>query len=122
MEQPCDLSPTFMLLKSLEKTTTCKNKPSPLKEVIAKVFRDYSHQVKLKPMHDKALIDFLSSLPEMLQKAVSTEKIRKGFLVSEMIDEGSFEMPDLYKMIGTCTRTVTKAGFDHIKKSFPVSL
>jgi hypothetical protein len=122
VEQPCDLSPIFMLLKALEKTMTCKNKPSPLKELIKKVFNDHSHQVKLKPTHSKALIDFLSCLPEMLQKAVSTEKISKGFLVSGMIDEGSLEMPDLYKMIGTSTRTVTKAEFDLIEKSFPVLL
>jgi hypothetical protein len=30
VEQPCDVSPIFMLLK----ITTCKNVPSPLKQVI----------------------------------------------------------------------------------------
>ena len=45
----------------LEKTMTCKSKPrSPLKEVITKAFKDHSHPVKLKPIHDKALIDFLT--------------------------------------------------------------
>jgi hypothetical protein len=42
-------------------------------------------------MHNKLLIDFLSCLPEMLQKAVSKDKIHKGFLVSGMIDEVSLE-------------------------------
>ena len=31
-------------------------------------------------------------------------------------------MPDLHKMIGTCTRQVTKVEFDLIVKSFPVLL
>jgi hypothetical protein len=122
VEQACDLTPIFMLLKYLEKIMTCKNEPSPLKEVITKALIDHIHQIKLKPMHNKALIDFLSCLPEMLQKAVSKGKIRKGFLASGMIDEGSLEMPDLYKMIGTCTRTPTQAEFDLIEKSFPVLL
>jgi hypothetical protein len=63
IEQPYDLSPIFMLLKFLEKITTCKKEPSPLKEVISKAFKDHSQQVNLKPMHGKALIDFLSCLP-----------------------------------------------------------
>jgi hypothetical protein len=57
-EQPSDFSLSFMLLKFIEKITTCKKESSPLTEVIAKAFKDHSYQVKLKPMYGKALIDF----------------------------------------------------------------
>jgi hypothetical protein len=38
------------------------------------------------------------------------------------VDEVSLEMPDLYKMIETCTREVTRDEFELIEKSFPVLL
>jgi len=111
-QQPCDLSPVFRLLKQLQKITTSKDDVIVgLRETIEELFavdlRRHGLNLDSNPRKKRALIDFLLSLPELLEATMKKKNIRKPFVEAGMIDDETGMVPVFDRLIGTCKRWVS---------------
>ena len=91
VEQPADLTKTFKILKRIQQEYTVSNIPiksHPLKRIIHKQFDKLSSEGRLRLPSNKrrALTDFLSNIPAISTRAVTTEYIQHGFITAGMID------------------------------------
>ena len=82
-EQPCDRSDTFKLVNKLQSQYTCNDLPAdrhPMKRIVAKKFDSLIRDGKLRLVANKknSLIDFTSSLLEMIIRAATRPNILKG--------------------------------------------
>lgn len=111
VQQPCDLSPIFRILKALERNmvSLCFNVVKPMRYVnIEKCFEEVerTHGLKLKRSKRKLLLDFMCKLPTMLGKACTVENIVSGFRESGMIDYETGK-PNFERMLRTCRNIQT---------------
>lgn len=119
-EQPCDLSPVFRIIKALQKVTTAMNDPPlGLKGTFVKLFTDLKDILCLRTMKKNALIDILTCLPGIVTKAAPKDNIQEGFVEGGMLDEKTKTCPDLYAILATCRRHLTKEEERLVYSSFP---
>lgn len=121
-EQAADLSKLFQLLKKYGKITTTPEM-TPLKRNLINAFRrDCKDKVKLPKSHEDALIDFLASLPGILQKIATKQIIRQGFVECGIIDDVSYAVPDLDRIVKTTRRKLSAAEGKTFVDEFPALL
>ena len=123
IDQPCDVTETFKLLKSMQKMYTVKNTPPdqhPMKLFAHKMFESLSKDGKLvlKPTKKHALLDFISVVPEMVTIAAKRSYILKGFTTPGMIDSTFHRYPDYNTLLATCRRNPSKAEYQLCYSSF----
>ena len=87
VEQAADLTKVFKLMHRFQKTVPVSNIPvenHPLKNWVSKSFKNLQEEGKLnlKGLQIAHLIDFISSFPEMIAKAVMRKNITHGFKVN----------------------------------------
>ena len=110
MQQPCNLSPVFRILKMLQsKTTTRHDRAIGLAQVLKSLFANdlRSCGLNLNPRKQRALIDFLCCLPENLDVVFKKKHIKKSFVEAGMTDEETGIIPVFDKLMGTCKRWVS---------------
>ena len=81
----------------------------------------YDEQGKLilKQSHLEVILDYVTTLPEILQKMFSSDIIRQGFLESSYVDTNCFHSPYFYQMISRMTcHTITREEMDNLKNKF----
>ena len=126
-EQPADLALVFCLMKQLQYTFSLSDVPSekhPMKNIITKAFEKLRKEGRLclKTNKSRALIDFISSLPEMTAKAITRNTILQDFLKPRYIDKLKLRYPDLNKIIGTCRQNPTEREYALCVEKFPTLL
>ena len=126
-EQPADLTLVFRIMKQLQLTFRLSDVPSerhPMKNIITKAFAQLRSEGRLclKTNKSRALIDFISSLPEMTAKAITRNSILQGFLEAGYIDKLKLRYPDLNKIIVTCRRNPTEREYALCIEKFPTLL
>ena len=77
----------------------------PMKQLIVKAFTQLRSEERLflKTNKSRALIDFISSIPEMTAKAITRNNVLHGFHEAGCIEK-KLRYPDLNKIIGTCRK------------------
>ncbi len=92
-----------------------------MKQRITKAFDELSssNQLRLHGMKRVALIDFISSLPQMVTKAVTCLNDIHGFKENGMIDNNFMRFLDFKKMLAICGRDPTKEDYKSCVDSFP---
>ena len=81
VEQPCDVGPTFRTMKQTAPSTSTTGAVSNLlHQMLAKAFREHKGVLDLKPTKQKALLDFLATLPHLLFHSASARAIMVGFI------------------------------------------
>lgn len=121
VEQSCDGGTSFRDMKSLNKrTTTDKNDPNV--QQLEEFFKDLENKkiLTLKANKKESIIDFICSLPDMLSKACTKQKVKAGFITTGQIDEETGYFPDLRKIMATCKhqRVHDPNVYELIKKNF----
>ena len=111
-QQPCDLSPVFCLLRQLQKMTTTKydvacGLSEDIHELFAVHLRAKGLNLDENCRKKRALIDFLLSVPELLEAVLKKKHIVNSFVEADIIDEETKMFPDFDKLIGTCKRWVS---------------
>ena len=126
-EQAADLAKVFKTQHALQYMTTAANvDPSnhPMKRVIMQGFEEMMDKgLNLNLIKRKALIDFLSCIPEVLTKAATRSNIVHGFVSNGLVgDERSynskFAMADFKLMLSTIRRDVTTTEYELCKSTF----
>ena len=84
-EQQDDLTKVFKIMPALQKTITVSDIPidlHPMKRLVSREIQKWTDQnrLKLKLTKKNAIIDFVSSVPEMTVKAVTRPNITYGSL------------------------------------------
>ena len=121
-EQAADLTKAFKLMHSLQKNVTVSDLASythPMKKIISQGLKSLNDKVQLKTTKKNALIDFISSLPEMTSKAVTRKNVIHGFKENGMIDAKCLSYPDFDKILTTYRTDPTKEEYKLCGKSFP---
>ena len=117
-EQAADLAKLFALLKKYEVTTTTPEM-APLKRDLIDAMNDLKGVVCLPASHLAALIDFLASLPGILQKIATRTIIRQGFVEAGVIDDVSHSVPDIAAIIRTTRRQLSLEEEQNFIEQFP---
>jgi hypothetical protein len=123
-EQAADLTTTFKMLHKLQKKVSLQDVPGedhPLKFVVANGFRDLAYQgkLRLRPNKTQALIDFISSVPQILSQAATQSNIRHGFVSNGIADAKTMAFPDYDALLATCRKCPTDAEYKLTEESFP---
>ena len=121
--QACDVSPSFKCIKAFNKTTTFQHLPEvSLKGNFVSMLNEKqrSGELILKLTHKKALIDHVSSIPDIFTTAMQYKNMKKGFQENEMCNKLTGYYPDLFKLMKTCKRTLTKKEEDLVVSSFGI--
>ena len=84
-EQQADITKVFKIMPALQKTITVSDIPidlHPMKRLVSREIQKWTDQnrLKLKLTKKNAIIDFVSSVPEMTAKAVTRPNITHGSL------------------------------------------
>jgi hypothetical protein len=123
VEQAADKAKVFPILKALKKKHTVYNvDPSnhPLKKKIHNAFvRGELAVLNLSDNKVKALVDFLSTLPDIMAKAATSTNIKFGFLENGMIDEHKHMYPVLDKILATSKRSIPTDVYNKFIEHFP---
>jgi len=124
-EQPEDLQRKYPIIrKEAEIKSRFQEDPAlktSLQVYFEKALESLEKQGKLilKQSHLEAIIDYVTTLPEILQKAFSSDIIRQGFIESGYIDANCLRSPDFYQMIrGTTRRVIELEEMENLKKKF----
>ena len=123
-EQAADLTKTFKIMNLLQNKVTVSNiscDRHPMKRIINSAMKNLSSSNKLvlKPTKHNAIVDFISSVPEMTSKAVTRDNITHGFKENGMIDNKYLRYPDLNKILATCRRDPTIDEYNNCIEHFP---
>ena len=122
VEQPCDVSKVFMLLKAQLPKHTVRDIPAeqcPMKAKIGDAFDSELSFMKLASNKKHALIDFISVLPDIAAKIITKKNIQQGFIEAGIIDDQYHRYPVFDTLLGTCRRDIKQVEYDHIVDSFP---
>ena len=124
-EQPADLTKTFRLQKLLEHNFTLIDVPAerhPMKKSVSKALATLRSEGRLilKPNKSRAIIDFVSSLPEKTCKTTTRDNILEGFIQPGYIDSKKLRYPDLNKILSTCRRNPTAGEYALCIEKFPL--
>ena len=126
-EQAADLAKVFKNQHYLQRMTTVANvDPSnhPMKRTIIQGIQEMKQAgLRLGLIKEKALIDFLSCLPEVLTKSATRSSIVHGFVANGLVGDESqfnskFAFPDFDKMLHTVRREIHKVEKDLCKSTF----
>ena len=123
VEQPADLTKTFKILKRIQSEYTVSNVPvkcHPLKRIIVEEFNKLCRvgQLRLASNKRKALVDFLSNVPAMSTRAVTSDYIQEGFITPGVIDSTHRRYPDFDRILSTCKRDPTIEEYQLCKDTF----
>jgi hypothetical protein len=121
VEQPADLAKVFKVFSELGKVITVSNiHPSrhPMKRVVYKAFKEELKSLNLSDKKLRALVDFISVLPELATKAATRGNIIHGFHQSGIIDEEVHRYPVLHKILATCRSSIPKELIEKIEYHF----
>ena len=123
-EQAADLAKSFKIMHKLQKEVTVSNKTyqtHPMNRKVAAAFESLHHEKRLllKPSKKKALIDFISCLPQMITKAVTHSNVVHGFKQNGMVDHKHMRVPDFDSIIATCRKDPTIEEYNLCVDSFP---
>ena len=126
-EKPADLTRTFRLQKRLENNFTLCDVPverHPMKKAVSKALTTLRSEGRLvlKTNKSRAIIDFVSSLPEKTCKTTTRDNILEGFLQAGYIDSKKLRYPDLNKILSTCRRNPTNSEYALCLEKLPVLL
>ncbi|KAL7545663.1 hypothetical protein ACHAWF_009011, partial [Thalassiosira exigua] len=83
---------------------------------------DYLAGLNLSPVKTHALIDFISILPEALQKACTVGNVRHGFIANGTIDRHGMRYPSWNGILATCKRNIHVDEYERIFDTFPAYL
>ncbi|KAL9178336.1 hypothetical protein ACHAXT_001764 [Thalassiosira profunda] len=127
-QQPCDLSPIFKLLKLVASRTSATQFASlgldaEIDTLFAETLRAKGLNLDGNLRKKKALMDFLKSLPRIVEEVLKAKLVRIGFVESGMIDEETGLFPSLEALMQTSLRWgstskdigLPKAVKDHIR-------
>ena len=90
MEQPADCCPIYRLIKLFNKLSIAQGEyKNILKQRIKKIVKEEMDVISLHSSNKKTLIDFLSCLPEIMQKSMTPMNIKSGFVSTGLIDKDS---------------------------------
>jgi hypothetical protein len=124
-EQPEDLQRKYPIIRKEAEIKSRYQDDDELKTALQRYFEQALRRLHemgilvLKPSHREAIIDFVVTLPEILQKAFNSEIIRQGFIENGFIDAIKLRSPDFYRMIaGTTRRAIKKEEMDNLKEQF----
>ena len=73
----------------------------------------------MKPTKNHAILNFVSSVPEMTSKAVTRDNILHGGLENGIIDRKLQKYPDFDAILTTCKLDPTKEEYQLCVNSFP---
>ena len=123
VEQPADLAKVFMVIKELLPHYTVKDIPPErhsMKELIFNAFLEHKvlKQLSLANNKKNAIIDFLSTLPDVASKACTTSNIRHGFIQAGIIDKDRYRFPVFNKILATCRRNPMQEEYNCIIENF----
>jgi hypothetical protein len=123
-EQAADLTTTFKMLHKLQRKVSLADIYSDdhgLKFVVEHGFRNLAAQgkLRLRPNKTHALVDFISSVPQILSQAATPANIRHGFVANGMADPKTKAFPDYDALLATCRKSPTISEYELTKKSFP---
>ena len=130
-QQPCDLSPVFRLIKAVQarlsgKDTMKKQFIDMIDELFDKQLKEKGLNLDGNPRKKRALIDFLLTVNEMMDKCMTEKNVRKGFIAGGQIDEETGMWPNWDKLMECCPRwgsSSKKTGLlkldkDHTRQQF----
>ena len=123
--QMADVGRQFAVVKVESKTTTAVNLPSgyglkgQLEDELDRL--KAAGVLMLKLPARKAIVDHVTSCPEIYGTSMKNKTTKKGFIVNGMLDEITELYPDIYKMMQTCKSTDVKQEYeDLLFKNFSV--
>jgi hypothetical protein len=104
VEQPADLARVFKLIKNLLPSHTVKNIPAercPMKALVLDAFKEQLVYLNLASNKRLSLVDFISTLSVITNKACTVKNIQHGFIEAGIIASSHFY--DMYPS-STCLR------------------
>ena len=125
-EQAADLSPIFKIQHKLQKSKTLSEIPEGghfFRDKVKGCFVTARHQgLKLPINKEKAMVDFIGCLPEILAQACTRRNIVAGFGANRMSRENGsckFALPSFERMLSTCRQTLPTDVVELVKMNFP---
>ena len=123
MEQPADVCKVFPIIKKLQKKYTVKHFEDdihPMKRSVKSSFAQLYNQNKvcLKSSKKNSLVDFISSVPEIVTRAVSKENCRSGFVATGFVDSKFKKYPDFDCLLATCRTSPKIVDYERCKTHF----
>ncbi len=91
---------------------------STFKRSLIAMFENES-RLALKSGKKKAIIDFLSTMPDCLQKAATSNNIMHGFLSNGIVDKATTRFPDFEVILATLGQPMKVEEYKLIVDSFP---
>ena len=122
-QQPADLSPLFRGVKCMCKTVVPDSRMmdtglrQPVRNELRRCERDFN--VKLPEKKEDSLLDFITSLPEILSSSARKKSIIQGFVASGMIDKVTETTPDFFGILNTMKRYREKWETGLVIETFP---
>ncbi|KAL7552482.1 hypothetical protein ACHAWF_015738 [Thalassiosira exigua] len=121
-DQPADRCHVFKCIKEQLPSHTAEHIPAenhPMKRKIVQVFEhERLKHLSLKSSKKKALINFLTVLPQIATKACTVRNIQMGFLETGMIDEDKKRYPVFNKILASCRQAITHDEYNNVLESF----
>ena len=106
VKQPTDLAKVFKIMKKESSMHTVSdidpNQHAMKKKVWEAFHGEQLNCLNLKDRTKRALIDFISCLPEVATKAATRSNIMHGFYECGLLDKDKSRFPVITKILNTC--------------------